>query len=155
MLQHTARPTFTSRIAYRDQRAAVEWLEKAFSFQTTTLATDSEGRVVYAEMRFGNGRLQIGSEWGDIKAPSSVAGANTQTISVELEDGIDAHCEGARAAGGQIIDEPKDQFHGDRTYRVVDPQGHIWCFSQHLRDVAVQEMEAAVPGMKVWRLDPQ
>jgi len=113
--------------------------------------SDSEGNVVHAEMRFGNGRIHTGSEWGDIKAPSSVGGANTQTLCVELEDGIDAHCERARAAGGRILEEPKDQFHGDRTYRVMDPEGHIWSFSQHLREVTVEEMEAAVPGMKVWR----
>jgi uncharacterized glyoxalase superfamily protein PhnB len=79
-----------------------------------------------------------------------VGGANTQTLSVELPDGIDAHCERARAAGGRIIEQPKDQLHGDRTYRVIDPEGHIWSFSQPLREVTVEEMEAAVPGMKVW-----
>jgi uncharacterized glyoxalase superfamily protein PhnB len=146
-----SRPTFSSRIAYADRRSAVEWLEKAFGFQTTMLATDSNGNVVHAEMSFGNGRIDIGSEWDDIKAPSSVGGANTQTICVELKSGLDAHCERARAAGGKIIDNPKDQFHGDRTYRVVDPQGHIWSFSQRLREVSDEEMEAAVPKMKVWK----
>jgi uncharacterized glyoxalase superfamily protein PhnB len=151
MIQRTSRPTFSSRIAYQDQRDAVEWLEKAFAFQTTMLATDSDGHVVHAEMRFGNGRIDIGGEWGDIKAPSSVGGVNTQTLCVELEDGLDAHCERARAAGGKILEEPSDQFHGDRTYRVLDPQGHIWSFSQHLREVTVKELEAALPGIKVWR----
>ena len=151
MSESTSRPTFHSRIAYKEQRSAVEWLEKAFAFQTTMLATDGAGKVVHAEMRFENGRIHIGSEWGDIKAPNSVGGANTQTVCVELEDGIDAHCERARTAGGKIIQEPEDQFHGDRTYRVMDPQGHIWSFSQRLREVTIEEMEAAVPGMKIWR----
>lgn len=143
-------PTFSSRVAYKDLRGAVEWLEKAFGFKTTMLATDRDGKVAHAEMRFGNGTVQIGSEWENIKAPSSVGGANTQTISVELEVGIDDHCKRARAAGGTIVQEPQDQFHGDRTYRVMDPQGHVWSFSQKLREVTASEMEAAVPGMKVW-----
>jgi uncharacterized glyoxalase superfamily protein PhnB len=140
MGESASRPTFSSRIAYKDHQRAVEWLEKAFAFQTTMLATDSEGNVVHAEMRLGNGRIDIGSEWGDIKAPNSVGGVNTQTLCVELEDGLDAHCERARAAGGKILDEPKDQFHGDRTYRVIDPEGHIWSFSQHLREVNAKEI---------------
>ena len=53
--------------------------------------------------------------------------------------------------GGVILQEPQDQFHGDRTYRVVDPQGHIWGFTQKLREVSVEELEAAMPGMKVWK----
>ena len=99
MTASTPKPTFQSRVAYKDRRGAVEWLEKAFGFKTTMLATDSDGSVVYAEVRFGNGQIHIGSEWENAKAPGSVGGANTQTISVQLEDGIDAHCERARAAG--------------------------------------------------------
>jgi uncharacterized glyoxalase superfamily protein PhnB len=56
------------------------------------------------------------------------------------------------AAGGQIVQEPQDQFHGDRTYRVIDPQVTRGFFSQHLRDVTVVELEAAHPGMKLWKL---
>jgi uncharacterized glyoxalase superfamily protein PhnB len=150
MAQTDSIPAFSSRVAYRDQRAALEWLEKAFGFKTTVLATDRDGAVIYAEMRFGTGLIHVGSEWDTIKAPGSIGGANTQTITVHLESGLDEHCERARAAGGRIIDEPKDQFHGDRTYRVVDPQGHIWAFSQKLREVPIEELEAAIPGMKVW-----
>jgi uncharacterized glyoxalase superfamily protein PhnB len=69
---------------------------------------------------------------------------------VQLENGIDAHCERSRAAGGVIVQEPSDQFHGDRTCRVIDPQGHAWTFSQRLHEATVEEMEAAVPGMKIW-----
>ena len=151
MSQSETHPTFSSRVAYKDRRAAVEWLEKAFGFKPTQLATDRAGDVVHAEMRFGNGIIYLGSEWDLIKAPGSVGGANTQTISVQLESGLDEHCECARAVGGKIIQEPQDQFHGERTYRVVDPQGHIWAFTQKLREVTVEELEAAIPGMKVWK----
>jgi uncharacterized glyoxalase superfamily protein PhnB len=144
-------PTFSSRVAYKDLRAAVQWLEKAFEFKPIMVATDRDGAVVHAEMRFGNGLINIGSEWEAIKVPSSVQGVNTQTITVQLENGLDEHCERARAAGGKIIQEPEDQFHGDRTYRVVDPQGHIWSFEHKLREVSAEELETAVPGMKVWK----
>ena len=150
MIQSDPRPTFCPRVAYKDRRSAVEWLEKAFGFQTTMLATDREGRVVHAEMKFGNGLIQIGSEWESIKAPNSVDGVNTQNICVQIDSGIDGHCARVRAAGGKIIQEPSDQFHGDRTYRVVDPQGHVWTFSQKLREPTLAELEKAILGMKVW-----
>jgi uncharacterized glyoxalase superfamily protein PhnB len=144
------KPTFSSRIAYEDLGAAVAWLERAFGFKTMVLATDRNGKVVYAEMSFGDGEIQIGGEWENVKPPGAIGGANTQTLSVRLERGLGKHCERARAAGGRIVQEPADQFHGDRTYRVIDPQGHAWSFYQKLRDVTAQEMEAAVPGMKIW-----
>ena len=151
MSQSSANPTFSSRVAYKERRTAVEWLQKAFGFKPTLLATDPAGEVVYGEMRYGNGLIYIGSEWDMIKAPGSVGGVNTQTISVQVETGLHEHCERARAAGGKIIQEPQDQFHGDRTYRVGGPQGHIWAFTQKLREVTAEELEAAIPGMKVWK----
>jgi uncharacterized glyoxalase superfamily protein PhnB len=151
MIKSMPQPTFSSRVAYKEVRSAIEWLEKAFGFTTTTLATGADGKAVYAEMAFGNGMIEIGSEWENIKAPGSLSGANTQTITVHLGKGIDQHCERARAAGGKILQEPTDQFHGDRIYRVTDPEGHVWSISQKLREITVEEMEAAIPGMKVWK----
>ena len=63
-------------------------------------------------------------------------------------DDADAHCAAARAAGAEIMQEPQDQFYGDRTYRARDLEGHHWTFGQHLRDVTAEEMEA-VTQLKV------
>lgn len=144
---HTA--TFGSALAYKDPRAALEWLEKAFGFETTMLLTDESGNVAHSEMSYGNGYLMIGGEWAaNIKAPSSVGGGNTQTVHVQLAEDVDAHCERARAAGARIEMEPEDQFYGDRAYRAIDPEGHMWTFSQTLKIVPPEEWEKA-SGLKV------
>ena len=91
----------------------------------------------------------VGGEWAEnIKAPASVAGANTQTVHVQLTEDIDAHCERARAAGARIAQEPETQFYGDRTYRAVDPEGHMWTFAQTVK-VMTQDEWAAASGLKV------
>ncbi len=36
------------------------------------------------------------------------------------------------AGGAKILDEPEDQFYGDRRYSAVDPEGHHWYFAQHV-----------------------
>jgi uncharacterized glyoxalase superfamily protein PhnB len=61
---------------------------------------------------------------------------------------VDAHCARARAAEATIVAEPEDQFYGDRTYRAVDLEGHVWTFSSHVRDVSRAEAEAAI-GQKI------
>ncbi len=47
-----------------------------------------------------------------------------------------------------IIQEPSDQFYGDRTYRAVDPEGHLWTFAQTVKVVSIAEMEQAT-GLKM------
>jgi uncharacterized glyoxalase superfamily protein PhnB len=71
-------------------------------------------------------------------------GANTQSLHVQLGDGLDAHCARARDAGATIAQEPTDQFYGDRTYRAIDVEGHMWTFAQHVRDVSRAEAEASL-----------
>jgi uncharacterized glyoxalase superfamily protein PhnB len=141
-------PTFTAAACYRDPKAALEWLARAFGFEVT-MAIDDPGddpRNSHYEMAIeGRGRIIIGGEWADwTRSPASIGGINTQSTHVDLASDLDAHCERARAAGATIVAEPEDQFYGDRTYRAVDPDGHVWTFSQHVRDVTRVEAEEAL-----------
>jgi uncharacterized glyoxalase superfamily protein PhnB len=143
------RPTFGSAVFYKDPFAALDWLEKAFGFARSMVITDKDGKLGHAEMKFGEGYIMVGSEWADFAAsPSSVGGKNTQTIHLHLKDGIDAHCERARAAGAAIVREPTDQFYGDRSYMAKDPEGHVWSFAQTVRHVSREEAEKA-SGLKI------
>lgn len=139
---------FTSSVSYRDPKAALQWLERAFDFEVT-MAIDgppeSPGQGHYEMSCQGRGRIMIGGLWADwVSSPEGIGGKNTQTVHVQLSDDVDTHCERARAAGAIIAAEPEDQFYGDRTYRAVDLEGHVWTFSVHVRDVTRAEAEAAI-----------
>ena len=137
------RPTFTTALFYKDPLAALQWLEKAF-----VVITDAEGKLVHSEMKFGDGYIMVGGEWDFVASPVAAGGRNTQTTHVQLKDGIDAHCQLARAAGAVIVREPADQFYGDRSYMAKDPEGHVWSFAQTVRPVSREEAERA-SGLKI------
>lgn len=46
-------------------------------------------------------------------------------------DDVDAHAERARAAGAQIVIEPRDRAHGGRDYTCRDHEGHAWTFGTY------------------------
>lgn len=149
------RPVFVPSVFYKDALAALKWLEAAFGFETTTLVTDAEGRLGYSEMGFRGGFISVGSEWegppiapARMRSPASLDGVGTQFIRVNLPEGLDGHCEQARAAGARIVAEPEDQFYGARVYRAMDPEGHVWNFSQEVREVSIGDQEAA-SGLKI------
>ena len=146
------RPSFIPSLAYKDNRAALAWLQKAFGFEPSEVLTDAEGNIVHAEMTYGDGVVMIGTEWADwTRSPTSMGGKNTQRVHVRIERGIDEHYARARQAGAKIVMEPADQFYGDRTYVATDLEGHYWTFAQPVRDVSRQEMENAT-GFKFERL---
>jgi uncharacterized glyoxalase superfamily protein PhnB len=138
------RPAFIPSIVYRDTRAALEWLQRAFGFEASEVLTDSRGNIVHAEMSHGDGVIMVGSEFADwARSPASVGGKNTQRVHVRIERDIDQHCERAREAGATIALQPADQFYGERTYIASDLEGHHWTFSQTVAQVSKDEMEKA------------
>jgi uncharacterized glyoxalase superfamily protein PhnB len=145
----STRPAFGSAIVYKDPLAALRWLEAAFGFETAMLITDEEGRLAHSEMTYGGGYIMVGNEWTEqMASPKGIGGKNTQTVHVQLREDVDAHCDRARKAGAVILQEPQTQFYGDRTYRAVDPEGHMWTFGQSVRDVSREEAEEA-SGLKI------
>ena len=143
------RTAFSSALFYKDPMAALVWLEKAFGFERVMLITDNDGNLAHSEMRFGDGLIMIGTEWTDyVASPASTGGRNTQSLHVHLDDGIDAHCERAKAAGAVIVRELENQFYGDRTYSARDPEGHVWSFGQSVQTVSREEAEKA-SGLKI------
>jgi len=139
---------FTTSLLYRDPKAALSWLEQAFGLETT-MAIDGPPdapEMCHYEMAFrGQGRIMIGGEWSpEVRSPASIGGVNTQAVHVQVASGLDEHCEAARAAGAKVVYEPQDQFYGDRTYRAVDLEGHLWTFAMHVRDVSLAEAEASI-----------
>jgi uncharacterized glyoxalase superfamily protein PhnB len=138
---------FTPGVYYKRPLSALAWLEKAFGFEVTLLVQGQTGdeHTLHAEMSFnGEGRLIVGGEWADwVRSPSSIGAKNTQSLTVEIASGIDAHHERARSAGAVIVEPLETQFYGARTYRCTDPEGHHWTFSEKVQTLSIEEMEQA------------
>lgn len=141
--------SYISAAYYEDPAAALDWLERAFGFQTTMRVTDNSGTVVHAEMEIAGSRVMIGpSGWSDLaRSPKTLGGANTQSIHVDVPD-VEAHFANTKKAGARIVEDLQDQFYGARTYRAADPEGHVWNFGQQTREVSLEEMEKTA-GLKV------
>jgi uncharacterized glyoxalase superfamily protein PhnB len=143
------RPALSSGVVYRDPRTAIAWLENALGFETTMLIEDPTGKIVHSELRLGDSVIMAAYEWDENhKSPASLGGKNTQSLHVQIDTDIDAHCRRAKAAGAEVFMEPETQFYGDRTYRCRDPEGHIWTVGQTVKTVSREDMEAA-SGLKI------
>ncbi|MET0337622.1 MAG: VOC family protein [Caulobacter sp.] len=137
------RPALISAVVYKDPRAALDWLQKAFGFEIEMLIEDPDGVLMHSEMRFEDSLVMIGHEWTvEHRSPASMGGLMTQTIHIHVKTDIDAHCERARAAGAVIVAAPETQFYGDRTYRCKDLEGHIWTVGQTVQTMTPKEWDA-------------
>jgi PhnB protein len=73
-------------------------------------------------------------------------GSVYSTLSI-LSDDVDALWQRALDAGAEVSQPLQDMFWGDRHGEIIDPFGHKWALTQHLRDVPAEEITAAAAAM--------
>ena len=114
---------------YRDARAAMAFLERAFGFERHQVHEGDDGTIEHAELRHGDGMIMLGAvrdtEYGRI-APPPGSGATYVAV-----DDVDALCDRAKDAGAEIVYGPQDQDYGSRDFGARDPEGNIWSFGTY------------------------
>jgi uncharacterized glyoxalase superfamily protein PhnB len=118
-------------LSYKDAKAAMEFLTKAFGFQELMVVPDDNGGIVHAEMNLGPVIVMLGSSKPDMGwvSPRDLPAVN-QTLYLAIDE-VDAHYERAKAAGAEITREPNDTDYGSREYGAKDPEGHHWSFGTY------------------------
>jgi uncharacterized glyoxalase superfamily protein PhnB len=136
-------PRISSAVFYQDPARAIDWLCTAFGFEVRLKVEGEGGRIEHSELVYGEGLIMVGGnsdtkpKFPFRKSPREVGGHNTQCLMVFVDD-ADAHCKHARAQGATIVQEPEthdygDDYWSDRSYEVIDLEGHHWWFTQRVR----------------------
>ncbi len=128
-----------------DAAAAIDFYQRAFGAREQFRIDAPDGGILHAEITIGRSALMLGdvsldeAEAAAFAAPASLGGGTTVTLHVFVPD-VDSLAQRAEAAGAEIIQPPKDMFHGDRTVILKDPSGHLWVFLTHVEDVPEDEL---------------
>jgi uncharacterized glyoxalase superfamily protein PhnB len=140
-------PRLSSSVYYEDAPAAIDWLSKAFGFEVRLRVDGDAGMIIHSELNYGEAVIMVstaGRERPDrpklppMVSPKSLDGKNTQGLMIYVDD-VDAHFKTAQAADATIIDEPSvhdygEEYWSDRSYGALDCEGHMWWFTERLRN---------------------
>lgn len=128
--------TLVPSLRYADARAAIEWLCRAFGFETQLVVPGEGDSIAHAQLVFGHGMIMLGSAgahgggYDELVSTPAQAGANTQSAYVIVED-ADAHYAAAKAAGAEVVLDIQDQDYGGRGYTCRDLEGYLWSFGDY------------------------
>lgn len=119
-------------LSFADAPAAIEFLERAFGFQSTLTVT-REGNpsiVEHGEMVWPEGGgIMFGTAGKDDTAFGRRA-PGSDSVYVVCSD-PDALFERATAAGAEVVLGLKDEDYGSRGFSVRDPEGNVWSFGTY------------------------
>ena len=125
--------TVTPYLVVKSVPSLIQFLEGAFGAELRESTTLPDGSVIHALMRVGTSMVMMGGAMGD-EHP-----VRPTMLYLYVED-MDAWYEGAMKAGAKSVQEPRDEFYGDRTSAIEDPQGNQWWIATHKEDVTPEEI---------------
>lgn len=111
----------------------LEFVKHAFGAEITYELRDDNGQVVHCNAKIGDSLIMIADTMGSMKQQTSM-------LYIYLDD-VDAAYKKAIEAKAKPMDEPKDQFYGDRAGAVGDEWGNVWWLGTHIEDVSEEELK--------------
>jgi uncharacterized glyoxalase superfamily protein PhnB len=135
MINNRAVPVFgvLPELYYQDADGAVRWLCDVFGFEVHYVVPEEDGSVHTAQLQLGNAYVMVRGEKEQSQSPAT-SGVHTQSLMVVVTD-VEAHHRHSTSRGANLVVDLTDQAYGEREYKVLDHEGHVWVFSQHIADV--------------------
>ncbi|WP_327289501.1 VOC family protein [Streptomyces sp. NBC_01198] len=132
--------TLTPHLVVRDVTRAAEWYAQALGAQERSRIPLPGGKVLTIELAFGDSTVMIADEFPEqgIVSPLTLGGTYG-ALQISTDD-VDTLWKRALDAGAEVFHPLADTFWGERHGQVIDPFGHRWGLSQHLRDVSPEEV---------------
>ncbi len=119
-------------LAYRDARAAIEFLVGTFGFEEVALYARQDDRSIvdHCQLRWplGGGVMLSSAAKDDSAFGRRVLGNDAVYV---VCDEPDALFERATAAGAELVLGLRDEDYGSRGFSVRDPEGNIWSFGTY------------------------
>ena len=110
----------------------IDFLKNAFGAELVSDLKAPDGSIFHASVKIGNSMVMMGDSNEDYPPmPTS--------LYLYVED-TDAVYQQALQAGAESIQEPEDQFYGDRTAHVKGPYGNIWSFATQIEELTSEEI---------------
>jgi uncharacterized glyoxalase superfamily protein PhnB len=142
--------TVTPYLVVEDAPALIEFVKQTFGAEQTFRAIGSAGGV-HAEVRIGDSMLMMG---GGSPELSWRGQAWPTALHVYVED-ADAAYKRALEAGATSVEEPVDQFYGDREAGVKDRWGNLWWIATHKEGRYIPEgLHTVTPFLHPLRAEP-
>ncbi len=128
-------PWLSPYFTVRDAAAARDFYRRAFGLEPKFEMPGPDGKLAHVEMSWHDQVIMFGPEGPTTPAKAPATSGVPAPMGLFLYcDDVDALYARATAAGAKGVEPPRDMFWGDRTCRLLDPDGHSWAFGTNVAD---------------------
>lgn len=142
-------PAVSPHLVVDDAAAAIDFYKAAFDAVELGRVPGPDGRLVHAALQVNGATIMLNDDFpetcGGIARTPKTLGGTPVTIHLTVTD-VEAKFQRAVDAGATVVAALEDQFWGDRYGVLADPFGHHWSLGQPVREVSMDEIQAAMSG---------
>jgi uncharacterized glyoxalase superfamily protein PhnB len=131
----------TLHLTARDTDEASDWYQKVFGAEELTRLVVPGGRLIHVQLRIGTLTLMLADEFPELESFGPQHFGGTYGAVYLHVDDVDAAWQRAVHAGATVIRPVSDTFWGEREGQLLDPFGHRWGLTQHLRDIPLADLQ--------------
>lgn len=141
-------PNVSPLLSVGDIARSMEYYERVLKFKKGLALPGEGGRLMHGEVRIADDIMIMFSpdqmREGPVAEKLARGGPKGAGVILYLDLGdqdIDKYYEDVKRSGAKFVEEITDQFWGDRTFTIEDPDGYVFTFSKHVRDVDFSQMQ--------------
>lgn len=133
--------SITPHLIMRNANKAIEFYIKALGAKEIMRFAQPDGKIAHAEIEIGDSKIMLADEHLECGAQSPEHyGGTPVSLHLYVKD-VDQVVQQAVTAGAKLERKPENMFYGDRIASILDPFGHRWSISTHIKDVTIEEMQ--------------
>lgn len=130
------------RLVCRDPAAEMDFCVRAFHAAELVRRPAPDGSVAHGLLTIGSAMVMIEAEWPGLPSRAPLADGSSPVALYLYVPDVDETVKRAVAGGARVLVEPADQFWGDRTAWIIDPEGHLWTVASRVEETSEEEREA-------------
>lgn len=114
----------------------IDFIKKGFNGEIVSIQRSDENRVLHATVRIGNSPIMISDTMPDMEPVTAMLYIYTGDV--------DSLFRQASKTKAKVVQEPKDEFYGDRAGALEDEWGNSWWIATQVEEVSEEELRRRV-----------
>ena len=127
------------RLICADPAKELQFCKSVFGAVSLNERPGPDGSLAHALLTIHSEMIMIEGVWPTLPSRAPQAdGSSPVVIFLYVED-VDGVVQSAQERGGKVLVPAQDQFWGDRTAWIMDPNGHVWTLAMRIEETTAEE----------------
>ncbi len=127
------------RLVCTNPRAAVDFYVRIFAAVALNERPGPDGALAHALLQIGPAMFMVEAAWPSLPSRAPLPDGTSPVVLFLYVEDVDETMARAVANGATVAVPLANQFWGDRSGWLIDPEGHVWTIASRIEETTAEE----------------